>query len=134
MFVDSGQTDDERMTEVIASFIPWVMERLKAGTYVGWLTEQGGRVVAGAGLWVMDFPPHWMDAAPSRANLLNFYVVPEMRGHGLAAALLKLAVNEAEQRGIRVVSLHASKFGKPVYERIGFEPENEMILWTSSLG
>lgn len=52
----------------------------------------------------------------------------------LIGALLKLAVNEAEQRGIRVVSLHASKFGKPVYERSGFEPTSEMILWNSSLG
>jgi len=27
-----------------------------------------------------------------------------------------------------VVSLHASKFGKPIYERNGFEPSTEMML------
>lgn len=36
---------------------------------------------------------------------------------------------DARRRGIKVVSLHASKFGKPLYERNGFEATNEMILW-----
>ena len=88
MFVDSGQAEDARMETVIANFVPWVRERLLSGTYVGWLTEKDGKVVAGAGTLLMDFPPHWMDPAPLRAYLLNFYVTPEMRGHGLAGALL----------------------------------------------
>ncbi|CAN5452136.1 GNAT family N-acetyltransferase [soil metagenome] len=128
MFVDSGQADDQRMVEVIARFIPWVEERLRAGTYLGWLTEHEGRVVAGAGMWLMDFPPHFLSVEPMRAYLLNFYVVPEFRGHGLAGTLLKLTLDEAERRGIEVVSLHASKFGKPIYEKNGFVQTNEMIL------
>jgi ribosomal protein S18 acetylase RimI-like enzyme len=79
-------------------------------------------------MWLMDFPPHWMDAEPVRAYLLNFYVEPEFRGRGLASELLTTAVEDARRRGIKVVSLHASKFGKPLYERNGFEPTNEMIL------
>jgi GNAT superfamily N-acetyltransferase len=85
-------------------------------------------VVAGAGMWLMDFPPHWMDAEPRRAYLLNFYVESAFRGQGLAYELLKTAVEDARRRGIKVVSLHASKFGKPLYERNGFEPTNEMML------
>jgi hypothetical protein len=27
-----------------------------------------------------------------------------------------------------VVTLHASKFGRPVYERFGFNQHNEMVL------
>jgi GNAT superfamily N-acetyltransferase len=131
MFVDSGQADDERMQTVTAKFVPWVREKLEDGSYIGWLTSEtseDGRVVAGAGMWLMDFPPHWMDAEPVRAYLLNFYVDPAFRGHGLAHALLKTAVGEARRRGIKVVSLHASKFGRPLYERNGFEATNEMIL------
>ncbi len=131
MFVDSGQADDERMQTVTAKFVPWVRAKLEDGSYIGWLTSEtseDGRVVAGAGMWLMDFPPHWMDAEPVRAYLLNFYVDPAFRGHGLAHALLKTAVGEARRRGIKVVSLHASKFGRPLYERNGFEATNEMIL------
>jgi len=128
MFVDSGQTDNERMETVIAEFVPWVRRRLEDGSYIGWLVERDGRVVGGAGLWLMDFPPHWMDEGSVRAYLLNFYIDPEVRGHGLAGMLLKLAVDESDRRGIEVVTLHASKFGRPIYERFGFESTNEMML------
>jgi ribosomal protein S18 acetylase RimI-like enzyme len=81
---------------------------------------------------LMDFPPHWMDPEPVRAYLLNVYVDPEFRGRGLARELLEMAVNDARRRGIKVVSLHASKFGRPLYERNGFEPTNEMMLWSEA--
>lgn len=128
MFSDSGQADDAQMQTMVANFIVWVRPRLEDGSYVGWLVSDGERVVAGAGIWLMDFPPHWMDAEPLRAYLLNFYVDAAFRGHGLAYALLKTAVEDARRRGIKVASLHASKFGKPLYERNGFEPTNEMML------
>ena len=128
MFSDSGQADDEQMQTMVANFVGWVRPRLQDGSYVGWLVQEGQQVVAGAGLWLIDFPPHWMDVEPVRAYLLNFYVDAGFRGHGLAYALLKTSIAEAKARGIKVVSLHASKFGKPLYERNGFAPTNEMML------
>ena len=131
MFVDSGQADDARMTAVIAEFEPWVRERLTTGSYVGWLTSPQGepaKIVAGAGLWLMDFPSHFLDAGSVRGYLLNFCVDPEWRGHGLAYRLLRLAVEETRRRGIGVMSLHASVFGKPLYERNSFKVSNEMLL------
>jgi GNAT superfamily N-acetyltransferase len=128
MFEDAVLADEAAMGPMVAKFIPWVRAKLEDGSYVGWLTEEGGRLVAGAGLWIMDWPPHYMDAEPRRAYLLNFYVAPEMRGRGLARELLALAVAEAKSRRTRVVTLHASKFGKPLYERNGFQMSNEMML------
>jgi ribosomal protein S18 acetylase RimI-like enzyme len=128
MFADSGQATLESMTEMSANFVAWVRPRLADERYLGWLVEDGGAVIAGAGMWIMDFPPHWMDPEPSRAYLLNFYVDPAFRGRGLAQTLLDITLAEARRRDIQVVSLHASKFGRPIYERSGFEPTNEMIL------
>jgi len=128
MFADAGLADEAAMGPMVANFVPWVRAKLEEDSYVGWLTEENGRLVAGAGLWVMDWPPHYLDEEPRRAYLLNFYVAPEMRGRGLARALLALAVDEAKARGIKVVTLHASKFGKPLYEQNGFEMSNEMRL------
>jgi GNAT superfamily N-acetyltransferase len=128
MWVDAGQGEEAELGVVIEKFVPWVRAKLEEGSYIGWLTEENDQLIAGAGLWVMEFPPHWMDENPRRAYLLNFYVVPEMRGRGLARELLGLAVAEAKAQGIKVVALHASKFGKPIYERNGFLPSSEMLL------
>jgi ribosomal protein S18 acetylase RimI-like enzyme len=128
MFADAGLASEDEMGPMVANFVPWVRAKLADGSYVGWLTEEDGRLVAGAGLWVMEWPPHFLDAEPRRAYLLNFYVAPEVRRRGLARELLGLAVAEARARGIKVVTLHASKFGKPLYEQTGFEMSNEMRL------
>jgi GNAT superfamily N-acetyltransferase len=132
MFAEMGHSDRESLQGMMDSFIPWVRERLADGRYVGWLVvADGEQVVAGGGMWLMDFPPHWRDVQPLRAYLLNFYVAPEVRGRGLAFALLRTAVMEARRRGIKVVALHASDAGRPIYERSGFEATNEMMLYLS---
>jgi ribosomal protein S18 acetylase RimI-like enzyme len=129
MFVDAGQAEEgAAMQTMMENFVIWVRLRLQDGRYVGWIVDQDGSAVAGAGMWIMDFPPHWMDADPVRAYLLNFYVDPEFRGQRLAYELLREAVQEARRRGIRVVTLHASRLGRPIYERNGFEASTEMML------
>lgn len=110
------------------AFVPWVRERLAGGTYLGWIVERGGEPVAGAGLMLIDWPPHAADPHPRRAYLLNVYVRPDARGLGLARALSGAAIEATRARGIRVLSLHASEAGRPVYEKLGFLPTNEMRL------
>jgi GNAT superfamily N-acetyltransferase len=128
MFVDDGVADRGNMAQMRANFVEWVRPKLEDGSYVGWLVEEDGRLVAGAGLWEMEWPPHFMDEDSRRAYLLNFYVAPEMRRRGLARMLLGLAVAEAKSRGIKVVTLHASKLGRLVYEQGGFKASTEMML------
>ena len=84
--------------------------------------------MAGAGLLILDWPPHVIDPQPFRSYLLNVYTHPAHRGHGLARQLTEEAVAETRRRGIRIMSLHASEFGRPIYERLGFVPTNEMRL------
>ena len=95
MFVDAGQAEAKALQQMVANFVVWVRPLLEDGSYVGWIVEEGARAVGGAGMWLMDFPPHWMDAEPVRAYLLNFYVDPEFRGRGLAYELLRMAVEDA---------------------------------------
>jgi GNAT superfamily N-acetyltransferase len=128
MFVDAGQPDDARMQSMERAFLPWVKSRLQDGTYLGWLATEGDRVIGGAGLWLKDFPPHFLQIEAVRGYLLNFYVEPKSRGRGLARTLLRTALAEARRLDIEIITLHASKFGRRLYEQHGFTPTNEMML------
>jgi len=128
MFLDAGQPDDDVMAAMERAFVPWVRTKIAEDRYIGWLASEDGVAVGGAGLWLMEFPPHFLDSAPVRAYLLNFYTAAEFRGRGLAKTLLAKCVEEARARGCEVVTLHASKFGKPIYETYGFKQTNEMML------
>lgn len=128
MFADNDLATDARYAEMDLAFEPWVRERILDGRYVGFFLEEDETVLAACGVFFMDFPPHYLDPAPIRAYLLNFYTAPEARGQGMATHLLQHAVDECAARKVEVVTLHASKFGKPIYERFGFTRNNEMIF------
>lgn len=55
--------------------------------------------------------------------------IKEHRGRGLARRLLHLALDEARARGMRTSSLQATKFGHPVYERLGYQPICALEMW-----
>jgi GNAT superfamily N-acetyltransferase len=60
--------------------------------------------------------------------LLNVYVYPAYRRRGIASLLTQVSVDWCRGQGFASVSLHASQFGRPLYESLGFQPTNEMRL------
>jgi len=128
MFIDAGRVDDQVLGEMSHHFEPWVAKMIGEKKYLGWLTCDGDRVVAGLGLLLLDWPPHMLDPQSChRAYLLNMYVEPEYRRRKLGSYLIEMALVEARRRAIRVVALHATEEGRRLYENIGFQPTNEMF-------
>jgi GNAT superfamily N-acetyltransferase len=129
MFAAMGGHDEAHLDGIRRASEPWVARMIAEGKYLGWITTDKARPIASAGLLILDWPPHPFDpTGEKRAYLLNFFVDPEYRRRGLARALVELCLAEARRRSIRVVSLHASAEGRPVYEQVGFKPTNEMLL------
>ncbi|MGC8551019.1 MAG: GNAT family N-acetyltransferase [Acidobacteriaceae bacterium] len=129
MFVDAGRPDNQLLDRMADAHTPWVARMIEDGKYIGWLTETDGKVVAGAGLLLLDWPPHPLDpVATQRGYLLNVYVEPAYRRKKLASHLIEMALAEARRRRIRVVSLHSTAEGRPLYVANGFRPTNEMFF------
>jgi ribosomal protein S18 acetylase RimI-like enzyme len=127
MFVDAGRQDSQALKNMSSRFEPWVKKMLTEGKYIGWLMLDGDKVVAGAGLLILDWPPHPLDLGDHRGYLLNVYVEPEYRRKKLGSQLVERALAEARQRNIRVVALHSTDEGRPMYEANGFRKTNEMF-------
>jgi GNAT superfamily N-acetyltransferase len=134
MFAAMGGYDEALLDGIRRASEPWVARMIGEGKYVGWITSHESRAIASGGLLILDWPPHPFDpSGEKRGYLLNFFVDPEYRRRGLARALVELCLAEARGRSIRVVSLHASSEGRPVYEQLGFRPTNEMLRVDSHL-
>ena len=128
MFADNAFTTEAALLAADAEFEPWVRTRLGDDRYVGLLLEDAGKVVAGAGIFFADFPPHWMDPQPCRAYVLNVFTEPQERGKGYAERLMEEVIDECRRRGVPTVVLHASPQGRPLYEQMAFTPTGEMML------
>jgi len=128
MFQDMGYTDEAAMRAMSEKFRIWLLEHMNAGDYLAWLaTAPDGTTAAGAGLWLMDWPPH-MIGRGRRGNILNVYTNANFRRRGLARALMQTALDWCVQNGIDTIILHASPSGRDLYEQMGFAATNEMRL------
>ena len=129
MFHDMGYTDKAALDSMSAKFRVWLPERMNRGDYHAWLvTSANGEVVAGAGLWMMDWPPHMIGRSARRGNILNVYTAESFRRRGLARRLMEAILLWCRENGIDVVILHASPDGKRLYESLGFKASNEMRI------
>jgi ribosomal protein S18 acetylase RimI-like enzyme len=128
MFAEIHTLNESLMTALERRSASWTERMIREGKYYGWITTDGDRPVASAGLLILDWPPHPFDPEGElRGYLLNVYVEPEYRKRGLAHELVERCMAEARRRGIRVVTLHSSQAGRPIYERLGFHATNEMM-------
>ena len=128
MFLDMGYRDEAALDAMAAKCQPWLLTRMNRGEYLAWLAIAPDRsIVAGTGLWLMDWIPH-MIGAGRRGNILNVYTAVEYRRRGLAGELLKAAMQWCRSNGVDVVVLHASAEGRRLYESMGFAGTNEMRI------
>lgn len=129
MFADMRSAAETVLDEMGRNFEPWLRRMISADKYAGWITCDGERAVASAGLLILDWAPHFLDPqSDHRAYILNIFVEPEYRNRGIAKALTLDCMAEAKRRGIGVIALHASSKGQPVYEKLGFKTSNEMLF------
>jgi ribosomal protein S18 acetylase RimI-like enzyme len=135
MFRDMGRNDETKLAKMSAAFEPWVRQRMESGEYLAWMAMAAdGSIAGGAGLWLMDWPPHVIGSGARRGNILNVYVRPDSRRRGIARALMETALEWTRENGVDCVILHASDTGRALYESLGFAATNEMRLMGSPGG
>jgi GNAT superfamily N-acetyltransferase len=127
MFEDMGATDQSIHAAFAPAFKSWVRERLENDRYHEWfVVTPAGQIIAGTGLWLMDWPPRYGDSSPFRGYILNVYTEPAFRRKGLARWLMQTVLDWCTANGVKRVTLHYSDEGKFLYESMGFEKSNEM--------
>jgi ribosomal protein S18 acetylase RimI-like enzyme len=140
MFRDMGQLashQQEALERATASFLSDAMPR---GDYLAWVADDAGvpaAIIGGAGVQLRAILPRPRSGADDlelgpEAIVLNVYVELQWRRRGVADALMRAVLDDLAARDIRRIVLHASVDGRRLYERLGFEPTNEMRLTRTS--
>jgi ribosomal protein S18 acetylase RimI-like enzyme len=126
MFQEMGVGTREELDRMAVIVEPWLSAALAGGSYRGWLAESAATVVAGGGLLIYPWPAGPKDPYNHRVTIFNVYTEPAFRKRGLARQLMLLMMDWLENEGFQSAVLHASDAGRPLYERLGFLPTNEM--------
>lgn len=106
----------------------YFLAALPKGVYRGWLAEQNGKVLGGAGVLISAWPGTPGCPLASRVTILNVYVERDHRRRGIARSLMETMMAWCKSAGYAAVTLHASDDGRHLYESLGFVTTNEMRL------
>jgi GNAT superfamily N-acetyltransferase len=133
MFRDMGKGSPEELDRMVEATKPWLAHSLADGSYHHWLALNNanagsGQVVGGGGVLLCPWPANPQEACTQRAVILNVYTEPEFRRRGIARQIMLAILDWVKAQGLLSVNLHASDEGRPLYEKLGFEPSNEMRL------
>ena len=134
MFVEMGWLAGPARARLEAASEPYLRDAIASGEYVGWLAHAMGEpahVVGGAGLQRRPLLPRPSEDGSDiiqglEGLIMNVYIEPTWRRHGIAEAMMREILAWAPAHGIVRVSLHASDAGRPLYQRLGFLATNEM--------
>ena len=63
-------------------------------------------------------------------DVQSLYVVPEHRPTGVGTALTLAVLEHGETLGLEHVTVHSSERAVSLYERAGFAPSRELLLWS----
>lgn len=107
----------------------WILEKIRQGRLHPFIARSEQGVVAGSGCILINATqPRPSTSKMEVPYLLSMYTEMHARRQGVATMITRAAVDWCRNRGYDRVVLHASKEGRRVYEKIGFEPSNEMRL------
>lgn len=110
-------------------FALWLHHALTEQHYFGWLVEtETGEVVAGGGVALLPRAPSPPDLNEEWAFVYNIYTEPAHRRQGLARRLMDVIHRWCRERGLKTVGLNASEFGRPLYEALGYQQSDTLMV------
>jgi GNAT superfamily N-acetyltransferase len=109
-------------SEFKAATVDFLRRHHESATSRSWLAEHDGIAVGVVTMLLLDLAPRPEDISGVDGYIINMYVAPAHRRHGLGRQLLAACRREADQLGLRRLLLYTTPDGKPLYESVGFEP------------
>lgn len=94
-------------------------------TIIEFLAIDNDQIIATGAVCFYDYPPTFSNQTGRIAYITNMYTKPAYRRQSIATHMLDLLINEIKKKHIEIVRLGASQLGKPVYEKYGFQQDNQ---------
>ena len=101
----------------------------RAGSHLAFVARPAGSDVVGmAWLAVVPRVPRPGRMARLSADIQSVFVLPDQRGKGIGAALVRAVTDHALHLGAEHVTVHSSEGAVTLYERLGFTSSPLLLL------
>lgn len=117
-----GSLTQEEITKIRDS-LPSYYENHLGRDMMIYVADDGAEIVSTVFLLVVEKPANPSFITGKTGTVLNVYTKPQYRQKGLAGKLMNMMLDDAKENKLSFVELKATKMGKPLYEKLGFNIE-----------
>jgi GNAT superfamily N-acetyltransferase len=128
MFADMG-IEMETAASINKAFRAWLAESMPAGVYRAWVAEADARIVGGAGITVLPWPPGPLYLGDRLAFVYNVYTEPAHRHRGVAQLVMGAIHEWCRAEGIASLALNTSPDGRRLYEGLGYRESPSPMMF-----
>src|SRR6266481_5747463 len=127
------RTEPGSATESKSRFVrrcaAWMKKRFRAGSSAWrcWVADDGDQLLGHVCVQLFEKMPNPVNEPEVHAYLTNFYVVPELRSHGVGRTLLNEALSWCRAQGTDAVILWATPESKSLYRRCGLIQSDDIL-------
>ena len=121
----------ETKSRFVRRCVSWMKKHFctGSGAWRCWVIDDGSQLLGHVCVQLFEKMPNPVNEPEAHAYLTNFYVVPELRGHGLGRKLLNKALSWCRAKNVDAVILWATAESKSLYRRCGLvEPADILEL------
>jgi GNAT superfamily N-acetyltransferase len=101
---------------------------LQNDTFISWIAENNNTPIGFSGMVLRDQPGTFEMPHGKTGYILNMFTVKEFRKKGVGSLLFQRLIEEAKERKLDRVELHATNEGEPMYRKFGFIEPHQKVL------
>lgn len=116
--IDAPTDKMDEYREVMSNYLK---KEMSSGNFIAWLAVANNEIIATSGLITIQRQPQLWNMTGQEVYIMNMYTKPEWRRKGIGTAILEKLIEEARNRCIEAIKLHATPMGKTLYEKRGFK-------------
>lgn len=129
MFRDMAVGTEKELETMKKSYRPWALDLMGRRLFHGYIvTTKEGEAAASGCVWLREMQPSPGHPAGLIPYIMAVYTDPRFRRRGLATMVMEEAMAWGRKKGYDRALLHASRAGRRVYSRLGWERTWEMEL------
>jgi len=126
---------DTDLSKVAQQLETYYRNSFEQDCHVAFLAFDNSVFIGTGGICYYRVLPTYHNPTGWKSYIINMYTEEPYRGKGVATRILDLLVADSLNRGIRFITLEATKMGRPIYEKYGFvDLPAEMQLKNETFG
>jgi len=110
------------------SLMNYFTRSMKNNSFISWIAEYDNKSIGFSGMVIREQPGNFEIPNGRTGYILNMFTVKDFRKNGIGSILFQKLIEEATNRNLDKIELHATHDGEHIYRQYDFKEPHDKAL------